>query len=397
MFEDALTVGAGLAMIPLVAATVFFCLQCALGLPEPVAKAPPARRSDPLAVLIPAHNEEETITATLDSLRQQLTQADRLLVVADNCNDRTAQRARQGGAEVLVRRDPDCLGKGYALAAGIRHLAAAPPRTVIVIDADCSVAPGAIAYLAEAVEQEQRPIQARYLMLAPEQASEKFAIAAFAFLIKNSIRPQGLRSLGLPCQLTGSGMAFPWTVIASAELSHGHLVEDMKLGLDLARSGSGASYCHAALITSCFPLSSQGQASQRQRWETGRIALVRSCASWLFSSATYRRPALVLLLLDALIPPLTLLAALLCLHVVAAAALVVAGGTIWLLFAAAVSWLAFISAIATAWWRHGKELLPLPLLSSLPFWLLKRLALFPSFYRSPHTHWIRTDRSAGDF
>lgn len=396
MFQDALTAGAGLAMIPLVAATVFFCLQCALGLPEPVAKAPPARRSDPLAVLIPAHNEEDTISAVLESVRQQLGRRDRLLVVADNCTDDTAQRAGRAGAEVLIRCDPGRRGKAYALAAGITHLATVAPRTVIVIDADCIVAPGAIAHLAGAVEQERRPIQARYLMLAPEQARKQFAFAAFAFLIKNSIRPSGMGRLGLPCHLTGSGMAFPWAAIASADLVHGHLVEDMKLGLDLAQAGPGAGYCHLALITSCFPLSSHGQASQSYRWETGRIALLRTCARLLVSPVPYRRPALLLLILDTLIPPLTLLAALLSLQVVMAAALVVAGAGLWLLVGALISWLAFALAISVVWWRHGQEIVPLSLLSSLPGWAARRLALYPSFYRGEHTSWIRTDRSAGD-
>jgi cellulose synthase/poly-beta-1,6-N-acetylglucosamine synthase-like glycosyltransferase len=394
--QEVLTATASLALIALSAATLFVCLQCIAGLRSPPCRPPPPARSFPLAVLIPAHNEEETIDIVLDSVRQQLGRSDRLLVVADNCTDATARRARCAGAEVLVRSDPTRRGKAYALAAGIAHLAAVPPRAVIMIDADCVVASGAIAQLAAAVEQERRPVQARYLMLAPEQAPDRYAIAALAFLIKNSIRPSGLARLGLPCHLTGSGMAFPWAVIAHADLAHGHLVEDMKLGLDLAQDGLGASYCHAALITSSFPLSSQGQASQRHRWESGRFALLRTCARLLGSLAPYKRPALLLLVLDALIPPLTLLAALLCLQVVTAVALVMAGTGYWLLTGAALCGLALGATISLVWWCHGQEIVPLSRLSSLPRWMMKRLALYPSFYRSNHTSWIRTDRSPGD-
>ncbi|MFN7024813.1 MAG: glycosyltransferase family 2 protein [Pseudorhizobium sp.] len=396
MVQDALTVAASFALIALSIATLFFCLQCIAGVRPPPCKPTPARRSYPLAVLIPAHNEEETIRAVLDSVRQQLTPRDRLLVVADNCTDATARRARCAGAEVLVRSDPTRRGKAYALATGIAHLASVPPRTVIMIDADCIVASGAIAHLAAAVEQERRPVQARYLMLAPEQAPDRYAVAAFAFLIKNSIRPGGLARLGLPCHLTGSGMAFPWAVIARADLAHGHLVEDMKLGLDLAQEGHPAGYCHAALITSSFPLSIHGQASQRHRWESGRIALLGTCARLLVSSVPYKRPALLLLVLDTLIPPLTLLAALLCLQVLTAAALVMAGTGSWLLAGAVLCWLAPFASILFVWWHHGQEIVPLSRLSSLPGWVMKRLALYPSFYRSKHTGWIRTDRSAGD-
>ena len=43
--------------------------------------------------------------------------------------------------------------------------------------------------------------------------------AALAFLVKNWVRPRGLFQLGLPCLLTGTGMAFPWSVIARVQTS----------------------------------------------------------------------------------------------------------------------------------------------------------------------------------
>lgn len=35
----------------------------------------------------------------------------------------------------------------------------------------------------------------------------------------------------------GTGMAFTWPVISQAALASGHIVEDMKLGMDLALAG----------------------------------------------------------------------------------------------------------------------------------------------------------------
>src|SRR4051794_30113861 len=64
----------------------------------------------PCAVLIPAHNEEEGLAATLENVRGQLRPSDRLVVIADNCNDNTAAVARAGGAEVVVRQDGDRRG-----------------------------------------------------------------------------------------------------------------------------------------------------------------------------------------------------------------------------------------------------------------------------------------------
>jgi len=70
-----------------------------------------------LGVLIPAHNEAGGIGRTIRSVWESDYPADRLtvMVVADNCNDRTAEEARMAGAQVFARYDPAHPGKGQAL------------------------------------------------------------------------------------------------------------------------------------------------------------------------------------------------------------------------------------------------------------------------------------------
>jgi hypothetical protein len=58
-----------------------------------------------VTVLIPAHNEEASIGATLDSLRAQDPAPNRIIVVADNCTDTTEAIARSHGAEVFATVD----------------------------------------------------------------------------------------------------------------------------------------------------------------------------------------------------------------------------------------------------------------------------------------------------
>jgi cellulose synthase/poly-beta-1,6-N-acetylglucosamine synthase-like glycosyltransferase len=57
-----------------------------------------------IAVVVPAHNEEDGVADTFTSLRRCLTanSPHTIVVVADNCDDRTADRARSSGARVLV-------------------------------------------------------------------------------------------------------------------------------------------------------------------------------------------------------------------------------------------------------------------------------------------------------
>lgn len=62
-------------------------------------------RGSRLVALLPAHNEERGLPLALRSLRDQTRPPDRIVVVADNCTDRTEDIAREWGAEVLVTRD----------------------------------------------------------------------------------------------------------------------------------------------------------------------------------------------------------------------------------------------------------------------------------------------------
>jgi len=52
-------------------------------------------------VLVPAHNEAERITGTIQALKSQHEPPERIVVVADNCTDETTELARAEGVEVL--------------------------------------------------------------------------------------------------------------------------------------------------------------------------------------------------------------------------------------------------------------------------------------------------------
>jgi len=91
-----------LALVLLPVGVLLVEVLCALVPRKPV-PLPDAIRPN-LAVLVPAHNESVAIRRTLNSVLPQLAPGDRLIVVADNCSDDTAQIAVDGGAEVVERR-----------------------------------------------------------------------------------------------------------------------------------------------------------------------------------------------------------------------------------------------------------------------------------------------------
>jgi cellulose synthase/poly-beta-1,6-N-acetylglucosamine synthase-like glycosyltransferase len=377
--------------------TMVYAAECTAAVALPRRPAPRAGDRPAVAVVVPAHNEESEICRTLASIRPQLRAEDRLVVVADNCDDRTAVLARGAGARVIERQDLVHRGKGYALAAGISALAEAPPPVVILIDADCRVGPDAIDILARAALAYCRPIQARYLLTAPPGASVRQAVAAFAFLVKNRVRPLGLKALGLPCQLTGSGMAFPWAVLAKARLANAHLVEDMKLGLDLARAGHAPRFCDDAQITSQFPASLKGTQTQRQRWEAGHLGMGRFALMALLDGTTYRKPNYFAMLLDVIVPPLSLLALLLAAVLLATAGLAMMGFSLAPLAIAAFNLALLLGATALAWSAFGRKTLPARSLLSIPAYVFGKIGLYPRLMLGRvRDGWIRTDRARHD-
>jgi glycosyltransferase involved in cell wall biosynthesis len=347
----------------------------------------------PVAILIPAHNEEGGISATLRSIAPQLEEHDRLVVVADNCTDGTRHIAEAEGAEVVSRTNLEKRGKGFALDFGLRHLRADPPDVLIVVDADCHVAPGAIDLLAKVCADYQRPVQAQYLMRSQPNARLRMRIAEFAWVVKNLVRPMGLGKLGLPCQLMGSGMAFPWMSISNMDLADGHIVEDMKMGLDMARLGFPPIFCPEALVLSVFPTHEEGIKDQRTRWEHGHLGMILSEAPRMFFRGLKQMDfRLLALALDLCVPPLALLLM-----------LVLAFWLITILFYAATGYPApfvimssasvvFGLAVLTAWVSHGRRIISFSSLLSASLYPLWKIPMYVQFVFSRQSKWVRSKR-----
>jgi cellulose synthase/poly-beta-1,6-N-acetylglucosamine synthase-like glycosyltransferase len=346
-----------------------------------------------IAVLVPAHNEAAVIVPTLASLRPQLHEADRLLVVADNCSDDTASLARSAGAEVLERVDLERRGKGFALDFGLHYLQAVPPEVLVIVDADCQVAPEALHRLAARALQKCCPVQGLYLMFSPPEANLKLRLAEFAWRVKNQVRPLGWQALGLPCQLMGTGMAFPWVLTKKMALANGNIVEDMKLGVEMALQGAAPAFCPDALFTSEFPLTSTAVQSQRKRWEHGHLSMIVSEAPRLFGYALRKRDLRALaMVLDLIVPPLALLAALLAGMLILGLILNVFGGTVWIAGIAASLCGIFAAAVLLAWWGWGRSVVSFLELMSVPIYILTKIPLYLGFLSHRQKDWVRTDR-----
>ena len=393
------------ALVLLVPVTVL-CAEClaallpgrrirSAALPQlPATQNPVAVLSRPaIAVLIPAHNEEAVLHDTLESLIPQLHNGDRIVVVADNCNDDTCKIARSFGAIVLNRHDTINRGKGFALDFGISHLRENAPDILIMMDADCTIHEGAIDALVAQVTATGRPAQACYLMESPANPKPKDCVSALAFLIKNLVRPRGLFQLGLPCLLTGTGMAFPWSVIANARLASGNIVEDMQLGLDLAMDGHAPLFCGGARVTGHLPKQNTIAYGQRTRWEHGHLqTMLTQAPRMLKAGIKHRRLQALALAMELSVPPLALLVMMLNTAFVASATAGLLGAS-WLpakLLAAGV--MAVVISLFCAWSRFGRKIVPMSGLVAAPLYMAWKVPMYFAFLFKRHTEWNRTCR-----
>jgi cellulose synthase/poly-beta-1,6-N-acetylglucosamine synthase-like glycosyltransferase len=372
----------------------FLAIEILVGIgPEDDGGAPPETVRPPLCVLIPAHNEEAGIARTLDGLKGQLRSQDQILVVADNCDDGTTDVARRHGAEVIERRDPDRRGKGYALDFGIRHLTQAPPGIVIILDADCVIGPDTLDLLGTQASALDRPVQALYRMRMPADAPSHRKLAAFAFLLRSLIRPLGMRRLGIPCPLKGTGMAFPWPILSQVSLASGHIVEDVKLGIDLAIAGHDPWFEPSAEVWSDFPASPQAESTQRRRWEHGHLSSILSEVPRLLTeSLRQHRLALAGAALDLAVPPLALFGLLLLVLFAATFVVVALGGSVTgFALACAALGLAILS-LAAAWVSQGRAIVSAGELAAIAPYMLRKIPLYLGFLSERESEWVRTAR-----
>jgi Glycosyltransferase like family 2 len=354
-----------------------------------------ARQADvDVAVLIPAHNEGAGIEATLHALKAQLLAGDRVLVVADNCSDDTAALARRAGADVIERSDAVQRGKGFALDFGVRHLRARPPAMVMIVDADCLLDPGALDKLAGLCSSSGRPVQALYEMNAPAGAGLRARVSAFAWRVRNRVRPLGGWVVGAPCQLMGTGMMFPWALLRDAPLASGHIAEDVQLGADLALRGKPPLFAPQARVTSTFPQGDAAAASQRRRWEHGNLSLMFAHGPRLIVAGVRRADArLLALAADLMVPPLALLVQL-------QLGLALLGGLVWWLGADALPLAISTGALAllvlsilAAWRLAGRDVIALSeLLLTAPAYALRKLPMYAAFLWKRQSTWVRAKR-----
>ena len=304
-------------------------------------------------ILIPAHDEELVIGATLASVGALDYPDDKVsvCVIADNCSDTTAAIARAAGATVLERTNATERGKGYALAYAMQHLLAQPnpADAFAIVDADTWVAPDFLRVMARELTARRSgdasgrvALQGRYGVLNDGEGW-RAALMAGAFDLFNHVKPLGREALKFSVGLKGNGMAFTRPLLQQAPFSGSSITEDIDYGLDLLlHHGVRVGYVPGALVRAQMPVTASQAKSQRERWENGRYRLMRERVPGLLAGAVRRGdPRLADTAIDLLLPPLAEMAGLLTLWTV----VVVLGAATHRLMGPPALWAALVGAV----------------------------------------------------
>jgi cellulose synthase/poly-beta-1,6-N-acetylglucosamine synthase-like glycosyltransferase len=306
---------------------------------------PSGRPAHRILFLIPAHNEAALLPATLSNLRQLDYPAElyEVHVVADNCSDNTAELARAGGAVVHKRSHDTLKGKGYALQWLLKRLWAAgtPHDALVILDADSIVSRNFLRLMDAHLTAGARAVQA-YSAVRDADSSPVVGLRYIGMAMVNYLRPLGRMRLGGSAGLKGNGMLFRAELLHQHEWT-GHLTEDIEFHMSLIAAGEQVLFAPDAVVWSEMPKSLVRSTTQNERWERGRLEMLRRYAPRLVRDASRAlgrgQWRLAYLNFDAaiehLIPPFTVLVVLSLL--LSAAAILLFALSFWLA-PSALSW-----------------------------------------------------------
>ncbi len=275
---EAIVVGINLLLLPYLGLILLTALAALYS--RRVSRKPDAPRTRFL-VVIPAHDEESGIAATVRScLSLEYPEGlFEVLVIADNCSDNTASIARQQGATVVERQDPDKKSKGHAIKFLIDRLQEsgqfAQLDAIVVIDADTTVGTDLLLAFAGSIEAGQDWIQCFYSVANPD-TSWRTRLMAYAFSLFNGVTPLGQSLLGLSAGFRGNGMCFSTRSLERVPWRSFGLVEDMEYSWNVRLAGGKIAFRpDVRVLGVMLGQGGKAAASQRRRWEFGRRDLSR--------------------------------------------------------------------------------------------------------------------------
>lgn len=228
------------------------------------------------AVMICARNEEVVIADLINSLNSQTYPQDliHVFVMADNCDDHTAEIAESCGAHVYTRFNKQLVGKGYALEELMNHLAVDYPEGFdgyFVFDADNLLEP-------DYIEQMNKTFSDGNDIITSYRNSKNYgsnwisAGYALWFLRESKYLNYPRNLLGTSCAVSGTGFMFSRRIAEEIGSWPFHmLTEDIEFSVDQITKGEKIAFCKNAVLYDEQPVSFRQSWRQRMRWARGYL------------------------------------------------------------------------------------------------------------------------------
>lgn len=242
-----------------------------------------------VCVLVPAHNEEDTIAWCLEWIQASDYPISRVIVVADACepHDRTAQIARAYGAEVVETNHQDKAAAQNEVLFGIAE------DIIVGFDGDTAPAPDCIRLMVEDLQRERLdawgapyrwdatcstilPAQGDALDYTPTGRAKRLEAAFFtgsrryAYALGRRWWRQAQSTVGRIQVLTGACYAFRREAIQGiGGFPNGLITADMDATWTLHASGYKCGYTGAAMSYTMDPEDFRTYRNQMRRWSSG--------------------------------------------------------------------------------------------------------------------------------
>ncbi|MEG0371393.1 MAG: glycosyltransferase family 2 protein, partial [Clostridium sp.] len=224
------------------------------------------------ALIVAAHNEEVVVEQIVESLKKLDYKKELydIFVIADNCTDATAEIARNAGALVCERFDPDKRGKGYALEWMFGKIFEMEKKydAVVVFDADNLASKNFLTAMSDKLNEGYKVVQGYLDSKNPHDSwiTESYSIA---FWSNNRLFQLARNNLGLSNQIGGTGFCIDTNTLRELGWGATCLTEDLEFTCKLVSNGHRVGWAHDAVIYDEKPLTLKQSWNQRKRWMQG--------------------------------------------------------------------------------------------------------------------------------
>lgn len=224
------------------------------------------------ALIVAAHDEEPVVQDIIMSLKRldYPKELYDIFVIADNCTDKTAEKAREKGALVYERFDKDKRGKGYALEWMFNKLFKMDKKydAVIIFDADNLASKNFLKEMNIKLCEGYKVVQG-YLDSKNPYDTWITGSYSIAFWTTNRMFQLARKNLHLSTQLGGTGCCIDTGLLHKLGWGATCLTEDLEFTCKLVLNGYKVGWAHEAVVYDEKPLKMKQSWRQRVRWMQG--------------------------------------------------------------------------------------------------------------------------------